>query len=115
MEIWEGSDVSRRMKKRKPTKKRPVRDRALDRAIAQVTARTARIEAAIDDLETTTYQLRAAARVWLICIGPSRNVTLIKLAQDILQEQIRTVLQDQMHALTKELALIAREEVQAEV
>jgi hypothetical protein len=131
--------------KKKPAKKPPrlsSTDRALDRAIAKVTSHEARIDAAIDELETTIGRLRHAAREFeefaqdvrqrgvldrevekaidklkiTFRDGPVQiNESLIKLAQDILQEQIRTVLQDQMHNLAKELALIAREEVQAEV
>jgi hypothetical protein len=128
-------------KAKKPSRLRPA-DRALDRAIAQVTSAEARIDAAIDQLDTATQRLHHVAREFeelaqavrqrgvldsevekaiaklkiTFRDGPVQiNESLIKLAQDILQEQIRTVLQDQMHKLVKELALIAREEVQAEV
>lgn len=114
----------------------------LDRAIAQVTSHEARIDAAIDQLEAATRRLHHSAREFeelaqalrqrgvldsevqkvidrlkiTFRDGPVQiNESLIKLAQDILQEQIRSVLQDQMHKLVKELAIIAREEVQAEV
>jgi hypothetical protein len=123
-------------------KRRRLIDRELDRAIAEIISHRARIDATIDELETATKRLHHTAREFeelaqevrqrgvldtevekaiaklkvTFRDGPVQiNESLIKLAQDILQEQIRSVLQDQMHKLTKELALIVREEVQAEV
>ena len=60
------------------------------------------VEAAIDRLKATFRD------------GPIQiNATLVQLAQDILQEQIRAVLKDQMSRIAKELAHIARDEVAA--
>src|SRR5262245_20949152 len=101
-------------------------DSALERAIAEVTSPKARIEAAIDELETAITRLYHAAREFeqlaqdirqrgvldrevekaidklkvTFRDGPIQiNQSLIKLAQDILQEQIRQVLQDQMEQI----------------
>src|SRR5262245_55711012 len=124
--------------------RKPIRptNRALDRAIADITSHEARIDVVLDELETASARLRHAAREHeelaqqlrqrgvldrevekaidklkvTFRDGPIQiNQSLIKLAQDILQEQIRSVLHDQMHSLAKELATIAREEIQAEV
>jgi predicted metal-dependent hydrolase len=115
----------------------------INRAIAAVTSHEAHLNSAINNLEiiikrlgqvtslieTRTAQLLKPSGALEREVGTAINKlkatfrdgpvqineSLIRLAQDILQEQIKTILADQIHNLTKELARIAREEVQAEV
>lgn len=128
------------MATKKKRKRKPQTE--FDRAIAAVTSREARIDHAIDELITAATRLRHASRQIeetareltrhtvldreveaainklkaTFRDGPIQiNASLVRLAQDILQDQIRSVLADQMNRLTRELALIAREEVAAEV
>src|SRR5262245_8098415 len=135
--------MKKRQRKIKPTARAfgPT-EAELNRAIKQVASFEARLDAIVDELETSAGRLHHAAREHEETVqelrrrgvldrevekaidrlkvtfrdGPVQiHRSLVKLAQEILQEQIRSVLRDQMQRIVDELATIAREEIAAEV